>query len=111
MTKALLITSFVLLGSLLAAPLAASNYQSHAPGPALASLASAPFDHIVTILMENQGMCDVYVGCGGSATYMSQFANQNVLVMTWGTTSHPSEGNYISLIGGDNFGQTNDGYF
>ena len=110
MTKALLITSFVLLGSLLAAPLAASNYQSHAPGTTMASLASAPFDHIVTILMENQGLCDVYVGCGGSATYMSQFADQNALVMTWGTTSHPSEGNYISLIGGDNFGHTNDGY-
>jgi len=30
--------------------------------------------------------------------------------MTWGTTSHPSEGNYISLIGGDNFGHTSDGY-
>jgi acid phosphatase len=41
---------------------------------------------------------------------MSQLANQNVLVKTWGTTSHPSEGNYISLIGGDNFGHTSDGY-
>ena len=109
-SKALLITGFVLLGSLLAAPLAASNHESHPTGNALAPLASAPFDHIVTILMENQGLCDVYVGCGGSAAYMSQFANQNVLVMTWGTTSHPSEGNYISLIGGDNFGHTNDGY-
>src|SRR5712692_2129531 len=106
MTKALLITSFILLGSIFAAPLATSNYQSHPPRTALASLASAPFDHIVTVLMENQGLCDVYTGCGGSATYMSQFADQNVLVRTWGTTSHPSEGNYISLIGGDNFGHT-----
>ena len=80
--KALLITGFILLGSLLAAPLAASNHESHPTGNALAPLASAPFDHIVTILMENQGLCDVYVGCGGSAAYMSQFANQNVLVMT-----------------------------
>jgi PKD repeat protein len=60
--------------------------------------------------MENQGLCSIYVGCGGSATYMSQLADQNVLVRTWGTTSHPSEGNYISLIGGDNFGHTGDGY-
>src|SRR5713101_6043126 len=110
MTKALLITGFVLLGSLSAPPLAASNYQSHVPSNTLASLANAPFDHIVTILMENQGLCDVYTVCGGSATYMSQLADQNVLVMTWGTTSHPSEGNYISLIGGDNFGHTSDGY-
>ena len=110
MTKALLITSFVLLGSLLAAPLGASNHQSHIPGIIQALPASAPFDHIVTILMENQGFCSIYVGCGGSATYMSQLADQNVLVRTWGTTSHPSEGNYISLIGGDNFGHTSDGY-
>ena len=110
MTKALLITSFVLLGPLLAAPLTSSNNQSHIPGIIQALPASAPFDHIVTILMENQGLCSIYVGCGGSATYMSQLADQNVLVRTWGTTSHPSEGNYISLIGGDNFGHTNDGY-
>jgi acid phosphatase len=110
MTKALLITSFVLLGSLLAAPLAASNNPSHTPGIIQALPTSAPFDHIVTILMENQGLCSIYVGCGGSATYMSKLADQNVLVKTWGTTSHPSEGNYISLIGGDNFGHTGDGY-
>jgi len=60
--------------------------------------------------MENQGLCSIYVGCGGSATYMSKLADQNVLVRTWGTTSHPSEGNYISLIGGSNFGHTSDGY-
>jgi phosphatidylinositol-3-phosphatase len=109
-TKAVLITSFVLLGSLIAAPLAASHNQSHASAIIQAMPASAPFDHIVTILMENQGLCSIYTGCGGSATYMSQFADQNVLVTSWGTTSHPSEGNYISLIGGDNFGHTSDGY-
>jgi phosphatidylinositol-3-phosphatase len=110
MTKAVLITSFVLLGSLLAAPLAATNNQSHTPGIIQALPSSVPFDHIVTILMENQGLCSIYVGCGGSAAYMSKLADQNVLVRTWGTTSHPSEGNYISLIGGDNFGHTSDGY-
>ena len=110
MTRALLITGFVILGSLLAGPLAAINNQSHPPGIIQSLPAGAPFDHIVTILMENQGLCNIYVGCGGSATYMSQLADQNVLIKTWGTTSHPSEGNYISLIGGDNFGHTGDGY-
>jgi len=109
MIKDLLIIGFVLLGSL-AAPLAPSNNQSHIPSIIQTLSASAPFDHMVTILMENQGLCSIYVGCGGSATYMSQLADQNVLVRTWGTTSHPSEGNYISLIGGDNFGHTSDGY-
>jgi Phosphoesterase family len=109
-TRAALICGIVLLGSLLTCLLAPSNNRALTISLTLGPPASAPFDHIVTIMMENQGLCDVYTGCGGSATYMSQLADQNVLVMTWGTTSHPSEGNYISLIGGDNFGHTNDGY-
>jgi len=109
-TRVVLICGLVLFGSLLAVPLAVSNNHSLVRHSILGPPTGAPFDHIVTIMMENQGLCDVYKGCGGSATYMSQLADQNVLVMTWGTTSHPSEGNYISLIGGDNFGHTSDGY-
>lgn len=72
--------------------------------------ANAPFDHIVTIMMENQGLCDIYTGCGGSAQYMSNLANANTLVMTWGTIGHNSEPNYISLIGGfDDTSTNNDG--
>ena len=82
---------------------------SSSPHPLRATMsvpASAPFDHIVTILMENQAMCSVYVGCGGSGTYESQLADQNVLVMTWGTTAHNSEPNYIALFGAINDGST-----
>jgi PKD repeat protein len=61
-------------------------------------------------MMENQGLCNVYTGCGGSGTYQSQLANQNALVMTWGTIGHNSEPNYISLIGGfDDTSTNNDG--
>jgi len=61
-------------------------------------------------MMENQGLCDVYTGCGGSAQYMSRLANANTLVMTWGTIGHNSEPNYISLIGGfDDTSTNNDG--
>ncbi len=105
--KVLLITSFILLGALLAVPLGASNNQSHAIGTTQSIPTSAPFDHIVTIMMENQGLCDVYTGCGGSAAYQSQLANQNALVMTWGTIGHNSEPNYISLIGGFDDTSTN----
>ena len=60
--------------------------------------------------MENQGLCDVYTGCGGSAQYMSNLANANTLVMTWGTIGHYSEPNYIALIGGfDDTSTNNDG--
>lgn len=101
-----MIAGFVLLGALFAGPLSASNYQSHPPNAKMAIPANAPFDHIVTILMENQAMCSVYVGCGGSGTYESQLADQNVLVMTWGTTNHNSEPNYIALFGAINDGST-----
>jgi len=102
----LLITSFVLLGALLAGPLAASNNQSSPWSTNLAMPASAPFDHIVTIMMENQAFCSVYTGCGGSGTYQSQLADQNVLVMTWGTINHNSQPNYIALFGAINDGST-----
>ena len=68
--------------------------------------AGAPFDHIVTIMMENQALCSVYVGCGGSGTYESTLADQNVLAMTWGTINHNSEPNYIALFGAVNDGTT-----
>jgi hypothetical protein len=87
-------------------PFAASNNQSHPLSAKMAMPASAPFDHIVTILMENQGLCSVYAGCGGSGTYESQLADQNTLVMTWGTINHNSEPNYIALLGAINDGST-----
>jgi len=98
------------LTPILAASVAASNYPPHTPNTTMSSLTSAPFDHIVTIMMENQGLCDVYTGCGGSAQYMSSLANANTLVMTWGTIGHNSEPNYIALIGGlDDTSTNNDG--
>ena len=106
---ALLICGLV-FGSLLTVPLAASKNHSPVHSTTLGPPASAPFDHIVTIMMENQGLCDVYTGCGGSAQYMSSLADANTLVMTWGTIGHNSEPNYISLIGGfDDTSTNNDG--
>src|SRR5712664_2172844 len=121
-----LICGVVLFGSLLTVPLTASNNHALLRSSTLGPPASAPFDHIVTIMMENQGLCDVYTGCGGSAQYMSSLdvytgcggsaqymsslANSNTLVMTWGTIGHNSEPNYISLIGGfDDTSTNNDG--
>ena len=56
--------------------------------------------------MENQAMCSVYSGCGGSGTYESTLADQNVLAMTWGTINHNSEPNYIALLGAVDDGST-----
>jgi len=90
--------------------MAASNSHSLVRSTTLGPPANAPFDHIVTIMMENQGLCDIYTGCGGSAQYMSSLANANTLVKTWGTIGHNSEPNYIALIGGfDDTNTNNDG--
>src|SRR5204863_8816681 len=61
---------------------------------------------IVTILMENQSLCAIYVGCGGTGVYQSRLADANVLVKTWGTTNHASEPNYIALAGAIDDGST-----
>jgi hypothetical protein len=112
-SKGVMICTLVLIGSLLATPFAASNNQSYARSALLSPPANAPFDHIVTILMENQGLCDVYSGqagtnsCSGSGAYETSLANANVLVTTWGTIGHNSEPNYISLIGGFDDTSTN----
>src|SRR5437867_3169211 len=94
--------------------------QTSTPLPSITKANAAPgsyFDYVVTILMENNGINDV---CGGSvsltqpacgtsvAPYMGALANLNSLALHYTGTSHPSEGNYISLIGGSNFGHTGD---
>ena len=100
-TRTLLLCSIVL-----ATPLGVTHLESHAPAANMAVPANAPFDHIVTVVMENQALCSVYTGCGGSGTYESQLANQNVLAMTWGTVNHNSEPNYVALFGAINDGST-----
>jgi phosphatidylinositol-3-phosphatase len=108
--KVLLISSVVLTSTLFSTPIGSTIFGSSARGVRFGPPSSAPFDHIVTILMENQGLCAVYTGCGGSATYQSQLADQNTLVMTWGTIDHNSEPNYIALLGAvDDTNTKNDG--
>ena len=96
--------------------MAASNSHSSVRSTILGPLANAPFDHIVTITMENQGLCDVYSGsagtnsCSGSGTYQTSLANSYALATTWGTIGHNSEPNYVALIGGfDDTRTNNDG--
>src|SRR5256885_7755769 len=74
--------------------------------PAHASSSGKYFDNIVTILMENQDLCSIYVGCGGRAVYQSTLADANTLVNTWGTIDHASEPNYIALAGAIDDGST-----
>src|SRR5438552_3584429 len=62
------------------------------------------FDYIVTILMENNGLSDIIP----SATFMTKLANQNCLLTGYSGVDHPSEGNYVVMIAGDDYGFTSD---
>lgn len=70
---------------------------------------------MVTILMENNGLCDILTttlgGCGGSGagTYMTSLAGLYGLATHYTAIAHPSEPNYLALTGGSTFGYTSDG--
>src|SRR5437879_1864942 len=85
------------------------------------------FDNVVTIVMENEGICEVLSssisgGCsGGSGPYETSLAmnysisgactsDSTCALGGYSGTSHPSEGNYITLVGGYDYGHTGDGY-
>ncbi|HLC11390.1 MAG TPA: alkaline phosphatase family protein [Candidatus Bathyarchaeia archaeon] len=86
------------------------------------------FDNVVTILMENNGYCDIVTSAGppgscanGAGSYETRLsANYSIagncqsdsICSTGGytATSHNSEGNYITMVGGYDYGHTGDGY-
>src|SRR5437773_2535948 len=78
---------------------------------------TAPFQYIVTILMENNGLCDVtsslVSGCGSAsipAPYITSLAQYYGFNTHYTGVGHPSEPNYVALFGGSTFGYTSDGY-
>src|SRR5256885_3257625 len=78
---------------------------------------SSAFQYIVTILMENNGLCDVtpsiVSGCNSSsipAPYLTTLAQTYGFNTHYTAVDHPSEPNYVALFGGSTFGYTSDGY-
>src|SRR5438093_3591912 len=78
---------------------------------------TAPFQYMVTILMENNGLCDVtpslVSGCGSAsipAPYITSLAASYGFNTHYTGVGHPSEPNYVALFGGSTFGYTADGY-
>src|SRR6266567_4652027 len=78
---------------------------------------SSAFQYIVTILMENNGLCDVtpsvVSGCSSSsipAPYLTTLAQTYGFSTHYTAVDHPSEPNYVALFGGSTFGYTSDGY-
>src|SRR6266540_461551 len=75
-----------------------------------------PFQYIVTILMENNGLCDVTpslaAGCGSSsiqAPYLTTLAQTYGFNTHYTGIGHPSEPNYVALFGGSTLGISSDG--
>src|SRR6266704_1516784 len=78
---------------------------------------SSAFQYIVTILMENNGLCDVtpsvVSGCSSSsipAPYLTTLAQTYGFSTHYTAVDHPSEPNYVALFGGSTFGYASDGY-
>jgi phosphatidylinositol-3-phosphatase len=88
---------------------ASTIVQTRLPATGCIGTSCRPFDYIVTILMENNGLCDILTttlgGWAGNGTgvYMTSLAAANGLATHYTAITHPSEPNYMALAGGDTF--------
>ena len=72
------------------------------PGPA----AAGHYDHIFVIVEENHGYADV-IG-NPAAPNLNALAAQYGVATSYYAVAHPSEPNYVALLGGSTFNVTND---
>lgn len=78
-------------------------------GPAVASLEGIPrFDHIFVIIEENKAA--TIIG-GPHAPALTNFAKTYGQASNFYAETHPSEPNYVALVGGSTFGITDDDAF
>jgi hypothetical protein len=96
----------------LRASLAAAALAATAAVPVMASGASAStatsghYDHVFVIVEENHGFSDV-IG-NPAAPNLNALAKQYGLATDYTGVSHPSEPNYVGLLGGDTYGVNSD---
>src|SRR5262244_4055794 len=79
-------------------------------GPGTAATAAAPgvpgYDHVFVIVEENHGFADV-IG-NPAAPNLNALADQFGLATNYFGVTHPSEPNYVALLGGNSFGIVDD---
>jgi len=63
---------------------------------------SRPYDHIFVIVEENTEYADA-IGNTAQLPTLNMLASANGLATNYFGTTHPSEGNYVSLVGGDDY--------
>src|SRR5439155_1552718 len=63
------------------------------------------FDYLVTIIMENHNLCEIYTHCGGTGVYMTALADAySISLQDSYCNVNPSLPNYLCLSGGTDFG-------
>jgi phosphatidylinositol-3-phosphatase len=105
-TRALLLT---LLPALAAAGAPVPNAASPARG---AHAAPVPrYAHVLIIIAENKGY-ELVIGPHTAAPNINRLAHQYGLATQFFAETHPSEANYIAMVGGDTFGiHDDDAYY
>jgi len=78
--------------------------------PAQSEAAMPPYDHIFLIILENH-TTDEIVGDKGAAPELNRLAKTYGLATHYYAIRHPSEPNYVALVGGDTFAITDDDAF
>src|SRR6266571_705060 len=100
--KALVLSSLTLIGFTYSAMIINAPIRT-------ASGTTQAFDYVTVILMENNGLCDIITttlaGCSstGAATYMTSLATSYSIATHYTAITHPSQPNYMTLIGGDTY--------
>ena len=64
-------------------------------------------DHVFVIMMENHSYPQI-IGRAAQAPYLNQLARQGNLARAYFAVGHPSLVNYLEVVGGSNFGVSND---
>src|SRR3984885_4964699 len=75
-----------------------------------AEAAMPRYTHIFVIVMENKGYEQI-LGSGSRAPNINALAEQYGLASQFYAEVHPSQGNYVAMLGGDTFGISDDDAF
>ena len=68
-----------------------------------AASAKQPFDHVMIVILENTNYSNAM-----NQTFLSELSKKGASLDNMTALTHPSQGNYISMIAGDSFGITDD---
>lgn len=93
---------FKRIGSAAATGLLAANLAHADPMP--------HYSHVVLIILENHST-DEIIGENTAAPELSRLANEYGLATNYYAIAHPSEPNYVAMLGGDTFGIADDDAF